>query len=67
MPDDLDDAIESAAAQPQQASVDGQSVTQRSLSELIEADRYLARKRAQAAANPNFGVRVKKVTFGSAE
>jgi hypothetical protein len=22
---------------------------------------------AQAAANPNFGVRVKKVTFGSAE
>ena len=64
-PADLSAAIEAAAAQPQAVSVDGVSSTQRPLAELIEADRYL-RERA-AAKRPTLGLRLRKVTFGSAE
>lgn len=45
---DLQTQIEQAATSPASAASDGVSVTQRSLRELIDADRYLASK---AAAN----------------
>lgn len=46
MPSPLEDRIREAAQEPVSASSDAGSVTQRSLSELIEADRYLASKEA---------------------
>lgn len=49
MADDLTTRIEDAAAEPASASTDGQSVSERPLSELIEADKYLASKRATAS------------------
>lgn len=48
MDETLASQIAAAAADPASASVDGTSVTARPLSELIEADKYLAGK---AAAN----------------
>lgn len=45
---DLSDAIEELAAAPKQTAVDGQSVTEHSLAELLEADRYLAEKTARS-------------------
>ena len=52
-----EEAIEQGALGPQSATVDGNSVTQRSLSELIEADKYLASKNAAANSNEMFGMR----------
>ena len=46
---DLSDTIETAAGQPKAASGDAGSVTMPSVSELIEADRYLASKEAASA------------------
>ena len=43
----LAERIEEVAPQARSVTVDGQQITRRSLTELIEADRYLA---AQAAA-----------------
>ena len=45
---DLSDQIETAAATPAAASVDGQSVTSRGIADLITADQYLAVKEAVA-------------------
>jgi len=56
--------IEAAAAEPASASVDGQSTTNRSIAELIAADRYAADKRAAAAKRP--GIRIFKLKNGSA-
>jgi hypothetical protein len=50
-PSDLENTIETAAENPQSASVDGVTVTQRSLSELIEADKYLQAKKASRRKN----------------
>jgi hypothetical protein len=50
-PSDLESTIETAAENPQSASVDGVTVTQRSLSELIEADKYLQAKKASRRKN----------------
>jgi hypothetical protein len=47
---DLKTVIEESASGPAQASVDGQSVTQHNIKDLIEADKYLAQK---AAATTN--------------
>jgi hypothetical protein len=47
---DLSTAIEQSAAGPAQASGDGQSVTQHNIKDLIEADKYLAKKTAVAAS-----------------
>jgi hypothetical protein len=58
-PSDLEAAIETAAENPQSASVDGVTVTQRSLSELIEADKYLQAKKA--ARRKNRGLRYTKI------
>lgn len=43
---DLSDTIEAAAALPASASVDGQSVTHRSVADLVAIDQYLAAKEA---------------------
>lgn len=43
---DITDQIETDALTPSSVSVDGQSVSARPLSELIEADKYLANKTA---------------------
>lgn len=51
---DLSDQIETASATPAQATVDGNSVTARSIAEQIEADRYLAAKAATASATRGF-------------
>ena len=44
--DPLDQTIHDNAAGPAEASVDGQSVKQHPLKDQIDADRYLASKRA---------------------
>ena len=43
----LDKAIVKSASGPKSAQVDGQRVEQHSLSDLVQADRYLASKRAK--------------------
>jgi len=49
MPEDDSSAIRDAAKRPAKASVDGQSVEQHKLREMIEADRYDESKRASRA------------------
>lgn len=63
MPDQdpqLDQAITDNAAGPVKAMVDGQSVEQHALKDQIEADRYLASKRASRGRG--LGVRLVKLT-----
>lgn len=55
----LDDVIRDAAQKPSSVSGDAGSVTQRSLTELIEADRYLASK--EAAKSKFRGLRLSKL------
>lgn len=52
----LEDEIKEAAAGPQSASGDGQTVTDRSLSELIEAEKYLLAKQAGKKTGKNIGI-----------
>lgn len=52
-PEDLSETILDAAKNPQSVSVDGQTVNERSLTELIEAQRFLDRKKS--AAKSPFG------------
>ena len=64
-PDDLTETIEDAAAEPESASADGQAVKQRSIAELIAADKYLAGK-TSAQTDPRVGfTRVKIVPPGT--
>lgn len=61
---DFTETIETAAVEPQSASADGVMVQGRSLADLIEADRYLAAKRA---ASKGFGgIRMAKIVPGGA-
>lgn len=53
------DAIADLATSPESISVDGQTVNERSISELIEADKYL--KEAAAAKRPTLGIRFAKL------
>lgn len=50
----LEDEIKEAAASPQSASGDGETVTARSLVEMIEADKYLAAKKAANSKGKGF-------------
>jgi hypothetical protein len=61
MPDDptIEDAIRENVAGPKRAQGDSGSVEQHSISEQIEADRYLASK--DAVKNPTKGVRFTKL------
>lgn len=56
---DLSEVITTAAKRPLSASGDEGSVQSRSISELIEADRYLASKRASASGR---GFRITKLS-----
>lgn len=55
MSSDLEDVIESAASDPKTATQDGNSLTSRSIDELIKADKYLAGKRAVANGKSAWG------------
>lgn len=59
MPEELEDQIREAAAEPAEVSVDGQTFKQRSLSEQIAADRYLESKRA--TRRKGLGIALKKL------
>ena len=59
MPDDLTDTIRENASNPKSAKGDSISVEQHSLSEQIEADRYLASKKA--AGGKGLGIRISKI------
>jgi hypothetical protein len=58
-PDEIAESIATAATQPASASVDGNSVTQRSLREQIEAANYIASR--TAAAQNRFGLRFSQI------
>lgn len=60
---DLTDDIESQAEKPSNVTVDGQSVTQRNLAELIEADKYLKASEATAATGNSSGNGYRGLTF----
>lgn len=61
---DLSDDIETAATSPASASADGVSVTQRSIAEMIAADKHI--KADEAGTKPRLGMRfVKLVPPGS--
>ena len=55
----IQDTIGDLATGPQSISVDGQTVNERSISELIEADKYL--KDVAAAKRPKLGIRFAKM------
>ena len=59
MADQVEQTIRANAAAPKHVQIDGQTVTQRSMGELIEADRYLASK--AAVAKSHRGLRFTKV------
>ena len=61
----LDDAIRRAAGGPKSAQVDGQRVEQHPLSDLVQADRYLASKRA--ARGRYGGVRFTRMSHSGAQ
>lgn len=58
---DLTTHIETESQKSQQVTVDGQTITRRSIDELIKADQYLAGKEAVANKNPFFGLRMRKI------
>lgn len=59
MPDDLSDAIRTNANGPKAAKGDSGSMEQHSLTDQIEADRYLASKKA--AGGKGLGVKISKL------
>ena len=59
MPEELEQSIRENAQQPAKASGDSGSVEQHSLSEQIEADRYLASK--EATRSKRLGLRITKI------
>ena len=60
----LDDAIRRAADGPKSAQVDGQRVEQHPLSDLVQADRYLAAKKA--ARGRYGGLRITRMSHSGA-
>lgn len=58
----LESQIESLASQAKDVTVDGQRVIRRSLSELIEADKYLsARAASRSSGNGGLGIKFVKL------
>jgi len=55
----LEETIEEAATTPERGAADGVDITQRPLKDLIEADKYLTAKRAQA--NTWGGIKVQQL------
>ncbi len=60
MPDDYSDRIDQVAAGPSSVSGDAGSVTEQSLSQLIEADKYKRSK--EAGAVPSLGLRFRRIS-----
>lgn len=60
MAEDLTSEIEDAAEAPRLTNHDGVITQERSLGELIEADKYLSQKRA-ATKSKTFGIRFAKI------
>ena len=62
-PETIEDAIEQTAIGPASVTVSGdsQSTTAQSIREQIEADRYLAGKRAAASGVAGFGIRLQRI------
>lgn len=58
--DPIQDAIADAATSPQSTTVDGQTMNERSVSDLIEADQYL--KQVANAKKKNIGIRFIRMT-----
>jgi hypothetical protein len=61
---DTETALAEALAKPKEVEVDGQRVTNHSLSDLTEADRYLASKKAMAGRH--LPIRITKMAAGGA-
>ncbi len=61
---DLEKAIKDAAESPKSVEIDGQSAEGRPITELIEADRYLASKRAMKSRKG--GIRIAKMSSSGA-
>ena len=61
----LDEAIVKSASGPKSAQVDGQRVEQHPLSDLVQADRYLASKRA--ARGRYGGLRITRMSHSGAQ
>lgn len=61
---DLKDSIREGASSPAKVSGDEGSVDARPVSEMIEADRYLAS--AKAVKTRRFGIRTAQIQFGEA-
>lgn len=60
MAEDIENQIAETAQRPKSYEQDGEKVTQHSLSELIAADKHLARKRA--ACNPWGAIRGARIS-----
>lgn len=60
----LEQAIEDRAAKVASSTIDGTTVQQRPLTELIEADRHLSG--AEALKKPRFGMQTRKMRRGGA-
>jgi hypothetical protein len=56
MPDELRDAIESAAQNPKAAAGDGHSVTAQSIPDIIKGDEYLAARAASRSRNRGLNI-----------
>lgn len=63
MSDEITDAILESATKPAEASGDGHSVKQHPLPDLIEADKYVRAKEAQAAGG--LGIRFLRIQPGA--
>lgn len=61
-PTTIDEAIERNALGPAQVSVAGQTVTSKSIDELIAADEHLKGKEAAGSSRPGLGLRLQKIT-----
>ena len=55
------EAIAQAALEPRSVTVGDTSATSQSITDLIEADRYLAAKRAANAGTRGFGLRMQRI------
>lgn len=60
----LSDNLEEIAQQPQSVSVDGQSVSQRPIGDLIAADKY--RRATQANRDATLGLRIRRIKLPGA-
>lgn len=66
MPEDkrIENAIRENAAGPKSAEIDGQKVEQHSLKDQMEADKYLASKKAMKSRNS--GLKITKMSHSGA-